>query len=109
MLLNIGDLAGNITKQFEGSLYGDVNVSFFLSKTSPGKGPKLHTHPYAEVFIVQEGTLTFVVGDETVVATSGQIVVAHAGVSHKFTNTGTIVACHIDIHTNAHMVTTWLE
>src|SRR5690348_1902055 len=75
-ILNISDLAGNITKQFEGTLYGDVNVSFFLSETSPGKGPKLHTHPYAEVFIVQEGTLTFVVGEETVVATGGQIVIA---------------------------------
>jgi quercetin dioxygenase-like cupin family protein len=109
MLLNISDLPGKVTKQFEGSLYGDVNVSFFLSETSPGKGPRLHTHPYAEVFIVQEGTLTFMVGDEMVVATSGQIVIAHANIPHKFTNAGTIMARHIDIHTNAQMVTTWLE
>src|SRR5215207_3600986 len=37
----------------------------------PGGGPKLHRHPYEEVFIVQEGTATFTAGDETVEVKSG--------------------------------------
>jgi mannose-6-phosphate isomerase-like protein (cupin superfamily) len=62
--------------KFEGYLYGDVDVSFFLSDTAPGKGPDLHKHPYDEVFVVQEGELTFTMGDDTVEATGGQIVIA---------------------------------
>ena len=44
-----------------------------------GRGPGLHTSPYSEVFVVQEGELTFAVGEATVEATAGQIVVALAG------------------------------
>jgi len=95
--------------KFEGHLYGDVNVSFFLSDTAPGKGPALHKHPYHEVFVVQEGELTFTVGDDTIEATGGQIVIAPAGAPHKFVNSGTGRARHIDIHTNRRMITDWLE
>ena len=61
---------------FEGYQYGEVDVSFFLSDTAPGKGPDLHKHPYDEVFVVQEGELTFTVGEDTIKATGGQIVIA---------------------------------
>ena len=66
-----------------------MDVSFSLSETPPGQGPELHKHPYEEVFVVQEGELTFTVGDTTVEATGGQIVVAPAGALHKFVNSGT--------------------
>ncbi|MFL5992156.1 MAG: cupin domain-containing protein [Rubrobacteraceae bacterium] len=95
--------------RFEGYLYGDANVSFFLSETPPGKGPRLHAHPYEEVFVVQEGALTFTVGDAAVEAPSGHIVVVPAGVPHKFVNSGTGHARHIDIHTSRHMTTEWLD
>jgi quercetin dioxygenase-like cupin family protein len=95
--------------RFEGHLHGDANVSFFLSDTPPGQGPGLHAHPYEEVFVVQEGVLTFTVGDAAVEATSGHIVVAPAGVPHKFVNSGTAHARHIDIHTSRRMTTEWLE
>jgi mannose-6-phosphate isomerase-like protein (cupin superfamily) len=105
-VVNTSDLPG---RTFEGYIYGDVPVSFFVSETRPGRGPRLHKHPYAEVFVVHEGTLTFVVGDETIEATAGQIVIAPAGTPHKFTNTGSEIAKHIDIHTSSQMETTWLE
>jgi mannose-6-phosphate isomerase-like protein (cupin superfamily) len=95
--------------RFEGYLYGDVDVSFFLSHTASGKGPDLHKHPYDEVFVVQEGELAFTVGDETIEATGGQIVIAPAGAPHKFVNSGTRRARHIDIHTSRRMITDWLE
>jgi len=94
--------------RFEGYLYGDVDVSFFRSETPPGQGPELHAHPYDEVFVVQEGELTFTVGDTTVEAMGGQIVVAPAGAPHKFVNSGTGRARHIDIHTSRCMTTEWL-
>jgi quercetin dioxygenase-like cupin family protein len=95
--------------KFEGYRYGDASVSFFLTDGPPGSGPKLHKHPYAEVFVVQEGELTFTVGDTTIEATSGQIVVVPAGVPHKFVNSGAGRARHIDIHTSRRMTTEWLE
>ncbi|QYJ15567.1 hypothetical protein Rxycam_01391 [Rubrobacter xylanophilus DSM 9941] len=94
---------------FEGYLHGDVSVSFFLSDTPPGKGPRLHTHPYDEVFVIQEGELTFTVGSDTIVAKGGQIVLASAGTPHRFVNTGPTSARHIDIHTSGRMSTEWLE
>ena len=95
--------------RFEGNSYGGADVSFFLSETPPGRGPQLHRHPYDEVFVVQEGGLTFTVRDATIEATGGQIVVAPAGTPHKFVNSGTGRALHIDIHTGRRMTTEWLE
>ena len=94
---------------FEGYHYGGANVSFFLTDAPPGSGPRLHTHPYAEVFVVQEGDATFTAGDETIEATAGQIVVVPAGVSHKFLNTGSGRLRQTSIHASERMVTEWLE
>jgi quercetin dioxygenase-like cupin family protein len=95
--------------RFEGYLYGDVDVSFFLSDTAPGKGPDLHKHPYEEIFVVQEGELTFTVGEDTIEATGGQIVNVPAGAPHEFVNSGAGRAQHVDIHASRRMITDWLE
>ena len=95
--------------RFEGHEQGDANVSFFLIDSDRGGGPDLHTHPYAEVFVIQDGEVTFTAGDETIEAKAGQIVVVPAGVPHKYVNSGTARARHIDIHTSGRMVTDWLE
>jgi quercetin dioxygenase-like cupin family protein len=94
--------------RFEGHLHG-AGVSFFISDTLPGKGTNLHTHPYEEVFVIQEGELTFTVGDDAVRASGGHIVVVPAGVPHGFVNSGTRRARHVDIHTSGRMETVWLE
>jgi quercetin dioxygenase-like cupin family protein len=109
-VVNENDLPSNATsRKFEGYLHDDANISFFLSETPPGRGPSLHTHPYEEIFIVQAGKLTFTVGDETLEAGEGLIVIVPAGVRHKFTNSGDEVARHIDIHTSPRMITDWVE
>jgi mannose-6-phosphate isomerase-like protein (cupin superfamily) len=69
----------------------------------------LRTHPYGEVFVVQEGELAFTVGDAIVRGTSGHVVVAPAGTPHEFVNSGTRRAKHVDIHDSSRMVTEWLE
>jgi mannose-6-phosphate isomerase-like protein (cupin superfamily) len=109
-IVNKQDLPGNETsRKFEGYLHGDAHVSFFLSETPPGRGAVLHKHPYEEVFVVQSGTLTFTVGDEVIDVHGGQVVVAPAGVPHKFVNSGSEIASHIDIHVNERMVSERLE
>ena len=95
--------------RFEGYLHGEANVSFFLIDAPPGGGPGLHTHPYEEVFVIQDGEVTFTVGEATIEAKSGQIVIVPAGVPHKYVNSGAGRARHIDIHTSRRMSTVWLE
>ncbi len=89
---------GGIAHKFEGYRYGDVDVSFFLVESPPGGGAVLHTHPYEEVFVTLEGEATFTVGDATVEVGAGQIVVAPAGVPHKFVNSGSGPLRQVDIH-----------
>lgn len=95
--------------RFEGSSNGGAEVSFFLIDSDRGGGPDLHTHPYAEVFVIQEGEVTFTAGGETIEAGAGQILVVPAGVPHKYVNSGAGRASHIDIHASGSMETEWLE
>jgi quercetin dioxygenase-like cupin family protein len=97
---------GKIARKFEGYRYGDVDVSFFLVDSPPGGGPVLHTHPYEEIFVVLEGTATYTVGEATIEASAGQIVVAPAGVPHKFVNSGGGPLRRVDIHPSARVLQT---
>ncbi len=93
--------------RFDGAAH-DAPVSFFLLHTKPGDDPGLHRHPYAETFIVQEGEATFTVGDDTVEARAGDIVVAPADVPHGFVNSGPGVLRSVNIHPVSEMETVWL-
>jgi quercetin dioxygenase-like cupin family protein len=93
--------------RFDGSAY-DAPVSFFLLHTKPGEGPGLHRHPYAETFIVQDGEATFTVGEETIEARAGDIVVAPANMPHAFVSSGSTVLRSVNIHPASEMETEWL-
>jgi len=95
--------------EFQGGAFGaDVSVVFF-SSDKVGGGPKLHTHPYAEVFIVRLGRALFTVGDQTIEAEAGQILVAPANTPHKFANLGPGRLETTDLHVAGAFDTTWLE
>ena len=74
-----------------------------------GAGPRLHSHPYPETFIMKAGNALFTVGDQQISATAGQVLTVPAGVPHKFANLGPGRLETIDIHENAEFVTDWLE
>ncbi len=99
--------------RFEGHRYGDIDVSlypYFPGKDiPPGSGPRMHRHPYTEVFVVHEGTATFTVGDRSIEATGGAIVVAPAGMAHKFVNAGDGPLRLTAIHLNGRMIGEWLD
>jgi mannose-6-phosphate isomerase-like protein (cupin superfamily) len=48
----------------------------------PGKGVRLHKHPYKEVFIIYEGSGTFTVGSTTLEAQAGQIIIVTEHTPH---------------------------
>ena len=78
-IIDIADLArGGTAYEFEGHHYGDTGVSFIVVDAPPGSGPRLHRHPYEEVFVVQEGSATFTAGDEVIEAGAGKVVVVPA-------------------------------
>ena len=95
--------------ELEGYLHGDVPASLIFFDGPPGSGPKLHSHPYAEIFVIQDGQATFTVGDAVIEARGGQILVAPAGVPHKFINTGSGQLRQLDIHLSDRFITEWLE
>lgn len=90
--------AAEASHKFEGYEFGDIPLSFFWTDAPAGTGPALHQHRYAEIFVVHEGHVEFVVGDEKIAATGGQIVIAPARVPHRFMNGGTGISRHVDIH-----------
>ena len=94
--------------ELEGADHGAVPFSIILVHSQPGAGPAVHTHPYAEVFVVDAGQATFVLGDETVVVEAGHVVVGPPDVPHGFTNTGTGELRLTAIHGNPRFITRWL-
>lgn len=80
-------ISASRTIRFEGDGYG-TPISFFSVDNEPGQGPKLHTHPYPETWIVKRGRALVVAGDETFELGAGDIAIAPANVPHKFTNLG---------------------
>jgi mannose-6-phosphate isomerase-like protein (cupin superfamily) len=109
-IIDIADLArGETAYEFEGHHYDGTGVSFIVVDAPPGSGPKLHRHPYEEVFVVQEGSAMFTAGDEVIEAKGGQVVVVPPGMPHKFVNSGTGRLRQIDIHASERFITEWLE
>jgi mannose-6-phosphate isomerase-like protein (cupin superfamily) len=95
--------------EFVGAEHGDVPFSVILVHSRPGVGPKLHRHPYAEVFVVESGQATFRIGDETVVVGSRHVVVSPPGEAHGFTNTGDGELRLTAIHAAGTFDTEWLD
>lgn len=109
-VLKQSDLArdGN-TYEFQGYLHGETGVSFIWVDLPPGGGPRLHKHPYEEVFIILEGHATFTVGAETLEVVAGHVLIAPPDTPHKFVNSGEGPLRQIDIHASTRFITEWLE
>lgn len=110
ILLNKDELPqdGNL-HEFQGYQYENTNISFIWVDMPPGDSVRLHNHPYQELFIIQEGEATFTIGQTTVKAHAGQIIIVPPDSPHKFTNTGEKQLKQIDIHQHPHFITEWLE
>ena len=96
------------TYEFEG-FRQNTEVSFIWVDIPPGGSVRLHKHPYEEIFIIQEGVSSFMVGSTTLEAVAGQIMIVPANVPHKFMNNGDRQLKQIDIHVNKEFITDWLE
>jgi mannose-6-phosphate isomerase-like protein (cupin superfamily) len=75
-----------ISALFEGAAHGGVEISVFVTTWPTGRGPVLHEHPYAEVFLVEEGEARFTVDGEDLTVGAGHFVVVDAETPHRFEN-----------------------
>lgn len=94
---------------FEGGAYGGIPLSFYWVEAAPGKGPRLHVHPYVELFVVLEGHATFTLGERAFEVEAGNVVIGPAGVPHKFINSGKGILRSIDLHCSPEAIQEWLE
>jgi quercetin dioxygenase-like cupin family protein len=107
--MDLDDLPHTVhSHEFVGADHGGVPFSLILVHTAPGTGPRLHRHPYAEVFVVESGEATFTLGDQQLVVVGGQLVVGLPNVPHGFTNTGTSELRVVTIHGADTFTTEWL-
>ena len=98
----------NVAHELVGADHG-ASVTLVLVDAPPGTGPRMHTHPYEEIMIVQEGEATFRLGLAERLVRAGEIVIIAPGQPHAFTNTGAGPLRQIDIHVSPSFHTDWLE
>jgi quercetin dioxygenase-like cupin family protein len=95
---------GNLTGADHGA-----TISLIVDRSDPGQGPRLHSHPYDETWVVIDGNLTFHSGEERLNAGPGDVVIVPPGTPHKFVNDGPGRAYLVCIHASPTFVTEWLE
>ena len=93
---------------FLGRDHRGVPVSFFIQASPPGHGPEPHRHPYAETFVLHEGSGSFLAGDKTIEATGGSVVVVPPGEVHGFTASLGGPRRMTRLHLNDRMITDWV-
>jgi mannose-6-phosphate isomerase-like protein (cupin superfamily) len=97
-----------IAHEFVGEDHGDIAITFLLVDAEPGRGPRLHKHPYDEILIVLEGRARLDDGTETREVGAGDIVVIPAEQPHAFVNVGDGPLRQVDIHASPRFDTEWL-
>ena len=104
---------GTLDGPYRGSLNGETLSTqitvLAYGNHEPGLGPRLHVHPYDEVFVVQEGRARFFVGDDVIDAEAGETVLGPAGLPHRFVNLGPGRLQTLDIHLSPRWIQTDLE
>lgn len=95
-------------RSVEGHPYG-AKVTVLLEHMPPGSGPRLHSHPYGEAWVVVEGRIGFTNGTETGEAVAGDVVYVAPGEPHKFTVLSEHRIKMVCIHQSERFVTDWLE
>jgi mannose-6-phosphate isomerase-like protein (cupin superfamily) len=99
----------SIAHELVGADHGGLPLCIIFVDAPPGRGPRLHRHPYEEVFIVQEGEALFATAEAERVVGAGEVVIIPAGTPHRFVNCGDGPLRQIDIHVSPSFSTEWLE
>ena len=83
---------------FEGEKRAGTGTSMFVVRTPPGGSVELHTHPYAETFLLLEGEGRWTAGDAVVDLRPETILVVPPETPHGFRNTGATPLLVVSVH-----------
>ncbi|WP_019038497.1 cupin domain-containing protein [Psychroflexus tropicus] len=83
---------------FSGGDYGVNCVIVRSTIDEVDQGPGLHVHPYDEIVHIIKGAAEFTIGENTMIAEEGSIIVGPANLPHSFKNKGPGPLEIIDIH-----------
>ena len=97
----------NIAREFVGADHGGAGVCLILVDAPPGRGPGMHRHPYAEVFLVQSGEGVFRTEDGERPVSGGDLVVVPADTWHGFTAAGKANLRMVSIQPSPSFETEW--
>lgn len=100
---------GSTAAIFNGAGFGIPAISAMLGDVQPGDRVPLHRHDYDELFVVQEGVGTYTIGETSVLATAGQLVLIPAGYPHSIANAGPGILRHTAFHAAPAVAIEWLE
>jgi quercetin dioxygenase-like cupin family protein len=82
---------------FEGRWDG-IEASVYVTTFEQGHGPRLHRHPYPEVFLVQDGSARFDVDGEQRDVGPGHFVVVAPDTPHRYENVGAGPLMVLSVH-----------
>jgi mannose-6-phosphate isomerase-like protein (cupin superfamily) len=109
-LVTFEELGGNATTcRFDGDENGGVPVSVLVVDAARGTGPELHKHAYHEIFVILDGEADLTAGDETRRVGPGTIAVVNPETFHGFKVISSTPLRSVHIHSNGHIVTTWMD
>jgi mannose-6-phosphate isomerase-like protein (cupin superfamily) len=107
--LTLAELAlGPSASLFEGDPRAGVDASIFVTRTPVGHAVELHTHPYAEVFLLLEGRGRWTSGEAVIELEPDQLLVVPADTPHGFRNIGQEPLLVVCLHERGVVRTTWL-
>ncbi len=70
----------------EGRAFGLAHPTLVLGESHPGQGTRRHRHNAEELIIVHAGRGTYTVGERTVEAGPGEVIIIPSGVPHRWVN-----------------------
>lgn len=100
---------GVLARLFNGAEHGLGTISLMLGEVQPGSRVRLHRHEYEELFVLHQGTAMYHIGDTSVTAQAGDIVIVPAGVPHSFESIGDAPLLQTAVHATDALAIEWLE
>lgn len=82
----------------EGGPHAGLGITIFVVRTPPGGFVELHVHPYAETFLLLEGSGRWTAGDSVVDLEPDQVLVVGPETPHGFRNTGDVPFLLVSVH-----------
>ncbi len=84
------DVDGGVRRQFIATAaVGTASLTVMEVTMAPGASLPLHIHPgHEECIIIQQGTFSWVLGDQKGTVGAGNTIIAPSGVKHSLANVG---------------------